>query len=39
VVSIKDVHLKIDAHAGRGARGRKEFDDAGLRVMSAATWT
>ena len=33
-VSIKDVHLKIDAPPEELRAGRKEFDDAGLRVMS-----
>jgi sugar phosphate isomerase/epimerase len=33
-VSIKDVHLKIDATPDEVHAGRKEFDDAGLRVMS-----
>jgi sugar phosphate isomerase/epimerase len=33
-VSIKDVHLKIDAPLEEVRTGRKEFDDAGLKVMS-----
>jgi sugar phosphate isomerase/epimerase len=33
-ISIKDVHLKIDAPPDEVRAGRKEFDDAGLRVMS-----
>jgi len=33
-ISIKDVHLKIDASPEEVRAGRKEFDDAGLRVMS-----
>jgi sugar phosphate isomerase/epimerase len=33
-ISIKDVHLKIDAPPEEVRAGRKEFDDAGLRVMS-----
>jgi sugar phosphate isomerase/epimerase len=33
-VSIKDVHLKIDAPPEELRAGRKEFDDAGLRVTS-----
>jgi sugar phosphate isomerase/epimerase len=33
-VSIKDVHLKIDAPPEELRAGRKQFDDAGLRVTS-----
>jgi sugar phosphate isomerase/epimerase len=33
-VSIKDVHLRIDDSPDQVRAGRKEFDDAGLKVMS-----